>query len=522
MSKLIVLSNRVNIPSADHHAAGGLAVALQDALKEIGGVWLGWNGEKVETKDQQHFQTVHIDQVDYITCPLTHKEYQDYYCGFSNNTLWPAMHEREDLIEFDQNEFKTYLSVNQLFALELKKIAQPDDMIWVHDYHFLSVAAYCRQLGMKNRMGFFLHIPFAKQSIWKKLSVADQLIGNLCEYDVIGLQTEYDQQKCMSICQGFVQAQPKNTVDISLEQSKRNFAHTIQDSHIERQKNKCQVLDSADEASENTSSHFLNAQHRMIKIECYPIGVNPELIRKTAEQQNHLSIDDIFEMEHSALQKTIISVDRVDYSKGMLERFDAFADFLKQHPEYHQMITDLQIACPCRMDIPAYETLFKNVQAKVKEINQQYMQGDWSPINCTHDTVGHDQLMKLYRDADICWVNSLKDGMNLVAKEFIAAQNEDDPGVLILSKYAGSAEQMPEAILIDPHHTKSMVDALKKALSMSKVEKQERYRELFKGLKQFDIHHWRNSFLKDLRKIEQLAYSHTLKRQRVAIHSHSL
>lgn len=458
MSKLIVLSNRVNLPT-DHHPAGGLAVALQDALAENGGIWLGWNGEKIESKHEQNFSYLKVNNVEYMTCPLTQREYDQYYCGFSNNTLWPAMHEREDLIEFKAEEFKTYQEVNRLFALELKKISNPDDMIWVHDYHFLSVAAYCRELGMKNRFGFFLHIPFADQTIWEKLPVATSLIKHLCQYDVIGLQTEDDQKKCLHMCQNLLK-------------------------------------------TPSSQSNSIEYENREVKIQCYPIGINPELIQKAANTKIDSKSKNIFEFENLIAQKTIISVDRIDYSKGMLERFNALSEFLKLHPEYQKMITDLQIACPCRMDIPAYSHLFDQVQEKVIEINEEFSHDDWSPINCTNETVEHSQLMSIYRQSDICWVNSLKDGMNLVAKEFIAAQNENNPGVLILSKYTGAADQMPEAIIVDPKCSKSMMKALKKALVMSKTERLERYKYLMKGLKKFDINDWRNAFLKDLKLIK--------------------
>lgn len=466
MSKLIVLSNRVNLPSADGQAAGGLAVALQDALQDMGGVWLGWNGQKVESIDEQHFSAHQAEQIEYVTCPLTEQQYQDYYCGFSNNTLWPAMHNREDLIEFQPEEFRTYQKVNQHFALEISRIAEPEDMIWVHDYHFLSVAHYCRELGMKNRIGFFLHIPFARLGIWQNLEVSEKLIKHLSEYNVLGLQTDQDQKQCVDVLQYYLGG----------------------------------LL---------TPDQTLLLEHQEIKIQCYPIGVNPELIQQAALDAEHEKPDTTFNFEQRGDHKTIISVDRIDYSKGLIERFNAFADFLKQYPEHHQLVTDLQVACPCRMEIPAYEDLFNQVQAKVEAINHQFSQGDWNPIQCTHDTIDHDQLMQIYRQSDICWVNSLRDGMNLVAKEFIAAQDPEHPGILILSKYAGSAEQMPEAIIVDPESPSSMIDALKKALVMSKSERIERYEYLIKGLKHFDINDWRDAFLNDLKAIRPSLMNHS-------------
>lgn len=455
MSKLIVVSNRVNFPNPKGQSAGGLGVALQDALNEVGGIWLGWNGEQIENHEVQYFHHQEFSPIEYITCPLTEQQYQDYYCGFANKSLWPAMHDREDLIEYHPQAYQTYQQVNQMFAHQLNLVAEENDMIWIHDYHFMSVAHYCRELGMRNRFGFFLHIPFAGTEIWSQIPVAEQLITHLSQYDVLGLQTDNDQKNCTEVLHYYV------------------GGHIMDD--------------------------VLITSERQVKIQAYPIGVNPDLIQKTAEVAEREIDQSIFEFDALVNQKTIIAVDRIDYSKGLIERFNAFAEFLKLHPEYHQAVTDLQIACPCRMDIPAYETLFKDVQQKVQAINAQFAQDQWAPINCTHQTVAHDQLMNIYRKSDICWVNSLKDGMNLVAKEFVAAQDPDDPGVLILSKYAGSADQMSEALIVDPSYKQSMVSALSLALKMSRAERIERYKSLMKGLKSFDIHAWSNAFLKDLK-----------------------
>ena len=452
MSKLIVLSNRVSLPHPDQATAGGLAVALQDALSDIGGVWLGWNGEQVKNSTAVHFNESKHNGVQYITCPLTQEQYQKYYSGFANNTLWPAMHDRADLIQYNAEEHEVYQQVNRLFAQKLQQTAQADDIIWIHDYHFLSVAHYCRELGMQNRIGFFLHIPFAGLKLWRLIPQARLLIQDLSQYDVIGLQTEHDQQQCLQVA-----------------------AHYL--------------------GSAISQNNMLQYKNHQVMVQCYPIGINPQLIQHAAEQEKSNHYFDFAKMRQ---QKTIISVDRIDYSKGLIERFNALAAFLKRNPEYQQHLTDLQIACPCRMDIAAYQNLFEALKAKVQEINHAFSQDDWLPIHCIHETVSHDNLMNIYRQSDICWVNSLRDGMNLVAKEFIAAQDPTNPGVLILSKYTGAAAQMSEALMVDPHDQSSMLKTLKKALGMSKAERLARYQHLMKGLKSFDINDWRNAILKDL------------------------
>ncbi|WP_411688935.1 alpha,alpha-trehalose-phosphate synthase (UDP-forming) [Acinetobacter indicus] len=455
MSKLIVLSNRVSLPNPEKKAAGGLAVAMQDALHDIGGVWVGWNGERVEQFSQLKFDSVQHQGVEYLTSPLTEQQYQQYYCGFANNALWPAMHDRSDLIEYSTDEYLTYQEVNRMFAEQLQAIAEPDDVIWVHDYHFFSIARHCRQLGMHNKIGFFLHIPFAHEAVWREIPVASRLLQDLCEYDVVGLQTQRDQQQCMRICQTML-------------------------------------------SGEEIHPYILRYQNKLTMMKSYPIGVNPDLIQHAAAQPL-TSTQDIFDFDSLAQQKTIIGVDRIDYSKGLLERFDAFAHFLASYPEYHQQVVDLQIACPCRMDIPAYQRLYQRLEDQIDAINSQYATADWLPVNCSHQTLAHEVLMKIYRQSDICWVTSLKDGMNLVAKEYIAAQDANDPGVLILSDKAGAADQMPDALIVNPHDREAMTRALKQALEMPRAERIQRYSRLMDGLKKFDIADWHTTFLNDLR-----------------------
>ncbi|MCH4246221.1 MAG: trehalose-6-phosphate synthase [Acinetobacter populi] len=464
MSKLIVVSNRVSLPHPDQPSAGGLAVALHDALNEIGGVWLGWNGEQVDDGQLPAFDHIECDQVDYITCALQRSHYQKYYCGFANNTLWPAMHDRADLIRFKQDEYEAYQQVNYLFAQKLAQIAEPDDVIWIHDYHFFSMARYCRELGMQNKIGFFLHIPFAPADIWQVLPRATALIEDLHDYDVIGLQTENDQKNCMQVSTSLLKAMQIN-------------------------------------------AHLISYKGHLTTIKCYPIGIHPDSIQElsVAAAPQALPMPN-----KKGTQKTIIGVDRIDYSKGLIQRFDALADFFNQYPRYQTQLTALQIACPCRLDIEAYQALHHALNQQVERINQQFSRDGWQPIDCRQEVIAHESLMRVYRAAQICWVTSLRDGMNLVAKEYIAAQNPLDPGVLILSKYAGAADQMSAALIVDPLDAVEMREALKTAMQMPKSERLQRYQQLIKGLYQYDINDWRNQFLWDLMHHHQL-FEHCIK-----------
>ena len=455
MGRLVVVSNRVAVPKRDDPpAAGGLAVALKEAFKARGGMWFGWSGHVVG-EEPGPAKTVRRSGVDYTVFDLTDDQYRGFYVGHANGVLWPLFHFRLGLLTYDRQQAEVYRDVNREFARRLLPHLRPDDTIWVHDYHFFSIARHCRQLGMHNKIGFFLHIPFAHEAVWREIPVASRLLQDLCEYDVVGLQTQRDQQQCMRICQTML-------------------------------------------SGEEIHPYILRYQNKLTMMKSYPIGVNPDLIQHAAAQPL-TSTQDIFDFDSLVQQKTIIGVDRIDYSKGLLERFDAFAHFLASYPEYHQQVVDLQIACPCRMDIPAYQRLYQRLEDQIATINSQYATADWLPVNCSHQTLAHEVLMKIYRQSDICWVTSLKDGMNLVAKEYIAAQDANDPGVLILSDKAGAADQMPDALIVNPHDREAMTRALKQALEMPRAERIQRYSRLMDGLKKFDIADWRTTFLNDLR-----------------------
>lgn len=460
MPRLIIVSNRVNLPTLHDNSMGGLAVALQDALNDIGGVWLGWNGEV--SPDQPistphlhtahhslNFQTSRQGNVDYVTTPFSPQQHQHYYCGFANSTLWPAMHNRLDLVANQADDYAIYQQINQQFAIQLKALAQPDDVIWVHDYHFLAVAHYCRKLNMPNRIGFFLHTPFAAPAVWQQLPHWHHLIAQLTSYNLIGVQTPTDQLHCQQLLLPLIQ-------------------------------------------KPNSQLH----------IGCYPVGINPDHIQQLIQVQNKDSLR--YRLHNTKTPKTIIAVDRIDYSKGLIERFLAYQAFLQQYPNYQKKLKLLQIAGASRMHIAAYQAIYQQVTQNVKLINESLGDQDWQPIDYRQQLIAHDQLMQLYHNSAICWVNSLKDGMNLVAKEYIAAQNPDNPGVLMLSKYAGAAEQMTAALHVDPMQPDILVAHLHTALTMKLVERKARYNELIQGLKSYNIERWQQDFLNDLTQAPEL------------------
>ncbi|MFZ3074873.1 MAG: trehalose-6-phosphate synthase [Psychrobacter glacincola] len=504
MSRLIVLSNRVKIPDGNP-MAGGLAIALQDVLNGKSVVWMGWNGEIVERYNDGYSnefssikQTALADAdapcantfITYMTTALTTEQYQQFYCGFANNVLWPLLHERVDLISQAPEDYAGYQTVNHLFAKQLKKIIEPDDVIWVHDYHFLSVAYHCRQLGVRNRIGFFFHIPFVSLPFWQSLDKSGELIRHLAHYDVLGTQTQQGRANCFAVCHYY------------LKDSLINVLYDPQGFSTSTQSKNTQIM----------LNLGLNHPH-YLRIDAYPIGIN---VTRIQQQISHLSLQYDKANQNkktikSAVQK-IIAVDRIDYSKGLLKRFSAYRDFLQQNPLYQNQLTLLQIACPSRLNVPAYQRLYDDVKYTINDINQQFLlskcrndisenektMGSWQAINYCESVISHQTLMTLFWQSDIGWVNSLKDGMNLVAKEYIAAQNPDNPGVLLLSRYAGAAEQMQAALIIDPHKPKSMTEGLSIALTMPLSERQSRYQSLLKGLQQDNLQAWQQRFLEDL------------------------
>lgn len=464
MSKLIVLSNRVNLPSkkSPKAVAGGLAVALQEALAKDGGIWVGWNGQVVtnisdmpDTVNQ--FATEQHDKVTYVTTAFSPIQYEKYYCGYANNRLWAGMHDRTDLIVSSSEDFSVYQAVNRMFAKQLQQIAQPDDMIWIQDYHFFAVARHCRDLGMKQRIGFFLHIPFPQLWVWDFLTYGQTLIQQLLDYDVVGLQTQPDAQNCVAVIEQLL-------------------PHAIQITQT------------------NVRTLITHGNHTTL-IQAYPIGINPVHIRHLASQP--LSDKTVLKNLTSTIT-TILAVERLDYTKGIPERLQAFAAFLQRYPQYLEQIQLYQIACPSRLDIQTYQQLRQQVHTLVEQINSQFATASWQPIIYQEDPVSHDNLMPLFRQCQICWVNSLKDGMNLVAKEYIAAQDEQNAGILILSKNAGAAHQLQQAILVDPTDNDSMIEGLYQALTMTKQQRQQRHQSLLQGIYETDIDTWRAHFLADL------------------------
>ncbi len=433
MARVVIVSNRVPLPSSRTPQAGGLAVALKDALKD-GGVWVGWSGELTrEATDDVRVQ--HAAKIDYVTFDLSREDYKRFYVGFSNSTLWPLLHFLPSLLEFDRTNFDTYLDVNGRFAKALLSILKPDDLVWVHDYHLIPLAYALRGLGAKNRIGFFLHVPFVPASLLSVLPKAELLLRMLCGYDVVGFQTRqnlHDFEDCLA-----------------------TFLN------LRREPGQAVVLKG----------------HSMLPV-ATPIGIDARGFARQAKKT--VQSRSVHRMIESLAGRTlIIGVDRLDYSKGLPNRFEAFGRLLDRFPEHHLKVSYLQVAARTREDVAEYQRLKRELDRLAGEINGRHAEFDWVPLRYITRAVTRGSLAGFYRVARVGLVTPLRDGMNLVAKEYVTAQDPEDPGVLVLSRFAGAAEELTDAIIVNPHDPDEIAEALHFALNMSRAERKVRHEKLF-------------------------------------------
>lgn len=442
MGRLVIVSNRVPSPTDRHQPAGGLAVALRDALKHGECLWFGWSGRQIPDAEKpgRKASSDHVKNVVYSTIDLTHSEFDGFYQKYSNGILWPLCHYRAGLMNYSRKDQAVYQEVNQLFARELSAQIKPDDIIWVHDYHLFPLGQELRKLGVNNPIGFFLHIPFPPWSLMKSLPDAEVLMGTMQAYDVMGVQTEDD-------------------------------ARNMNDSLAQ-----CGVTKRA---------------------QVFPIGIDPDSFAQQAEACEHDF--DVQRLQISLRGRPlIIGVDRLDYSKGIPERFHGYEAFLKRFPEHKEKVMYLQITPVSRGTVEEYRLLKQELDETAGRINGMYGDFDWTPIRYITRPISRQILAGFYRLADAALVTPLRDGMNLVAKEYVAAQDEEDPGVLILSHFAGAAPEMPDALLVNPHDADEIADALHQALTMTQAERQARWERLKPDVWRVTAGSWSKDFVESL------------------------
>lgn len=454
MTRLIVVSNRVTAPTgAGGESVGGLAMALAAALREYSGLWFGWSGRTAAEFTGQ-LTVQRAEGVTIATVDLEEADLQEYYNGYANKTLWPLFHYRQDLTAYDRSFGEGYERVNRRFAETLAPLIEADDLVWVHDYHLIPLARELRALGIKNRIGFFLHIPWPAHQLMVTLPGHKDLVQALFDYDLIGFQT-----------QEHVQAFEEY------------------------------VLSEAGGA--RTGEGGMRAYGRTARIGAFPIGVDAQDFADLTHSEAARRTYDVMKA-HTAFRKLIVGVDRLDYSKGLEERFAGFERFLANNPDLRREVLMLQIAPLSRDAVEAYQEIRARLDALSGRINGEYADIDWNPVRYVNKTYRRDQLAGLYRAAQVGLVTPKRDGMNLVAKEFVAAQDPEDPGVLILSRFAGAADQLRRALIVNPNSPEEIAEALKRALAMDREERIARWEVLFDNIVTEDVTAWRDAFVSAL------------------------
>lgn len=458
--RLVVVSNRlpIVIEGSDERAAitqasGGLVTAMVPILKKKKGLWIGWPGfTECPELEVRRLVDQFGEEGGYTLHPLflTEEEVHLYYDGFSNEIIWPLFHDLHTSCNFAPEYWKGYQAVNRKFAKELIQLHQSGDFIWIQDYHLILLARELRKAGITTKLAFFLHVPFAPLDIFSKIPWRVELLKALLEFDYLGFQTDRDRLN-------FIQC-----VDTLLKEVS---------------------VDSLEKAS------ICHTKSREVNVDTFPISID---IKEFTDHANSNEVVEEIDHIHETLanRKIVFSVDRLDYTKGIRYRLKAIRAFLEMHPEMHEQVTFVQLVVPSRCHIPEYLDLKEQIDQMVSEINSEFTTLGWVPIHYMFQSIDRKQLVAYYRAADALLVTSLKDGMNLVAKEFIAS-NVTENGVLILSEFTGAACQLSEnSLLINPCDTVGVANTIYRALTMPEEERKLKMHNLRESVAEEDIHHW--------------------------------
>jgi len=443
MARLVIVSNRVPVPAKKREQqAGGLAVVLEEALKgEV--LWFGWSGRRMDSLITQP-AIVTRGATTFATIDLSEAEYRQYYAGFANRSLWPLLHYRTGLVAYSRDEYRGYRAANRKFAEALKPLLRADDIIWVQDYHLIPLGRALREAGIGQRIGFFLHIPLPPPSVLDILPPARELIADLATYDLVGFQTEEDRD---------------------------NFA--------------------------GCAKRFLAGKeqaHALASSVAIPVGIDGKAFARMAMTSRMTA--ESHRLKHSLVgRKLIIGADRLDYSKGLPLRFEAYSELLETHAQYREKVSFLQVAPRSREDVSEYRDLKKSLDRLTGKINGKYAEFDWVPLRYMTHGLSRKLLAGFFRMAAIGLVTPLRDGMNLVAMEYVAAQDEEDPGVLVLSRFAGAAASLDAALIVNPHDTSAVAEAIHQGLMMPKEERQARWLSLMSRIEQDSAASWCRRFL---------------------------
>jgi len=448
---LIVVSNRVSRGKVNEPMTGGLAAALLPVVEKSGAIWVGSSGRVRDGSQKEPFAEIEaLGAGALATLDLPAAHYGGYYEGFANSALWPALHSRADLIRVSPDDYASYREVNAFMARALLRFEKPDSVFWIQDYHFLALGAELRDLGVTQPIGFFLHTPWPARGIIGCVPHHRELVEAMLAYDLIGFQTEED-------CENFL-ACVRLDLDLAVHDG------------------------------------VVISSHGKTRAAVFPIGIDPEnFARQAAKAVTH---PDVSRLRRSLNgEKLAIGVDRLDYSKGLVNRVKAFDRMWTLQPSLVRTVSLLQIATPSRGTIEAYGKLQSEVAGLVSDVNGRHGEADWTPIRYLNKGYSQAVLAGLYRTAQVGVVTPLQDGMNLVAKEYVAAQNAADPGVLVLSKFAGAANELDAALLVNPHDIDGMARTIATALSMPLTERRMRWEAMMAKLRGGTIRRWFADFV---------------------------
>ncbi len=454
--RLIVVSNRLPFtlrrgPDGIERrpSAGGLVAALEPVLSAGGGVWIGWpgmalrSGERLRRKGDPYLVK---------GIPLNREEVRRYYYGFSNNTLWPVFHSFPTRAMFERQEWDAYEQINARFASAAARELKGNDIVWIHDYHLLRAPRHLRKLVPRARIGFFLHIPFPPRDIFRILPHDQDLLRGMLGADLVGFHVR-----------GYMD----------------NFLDCVEQlpaTRVDREKG------------------IVRHEHGTTWVAVFPLGIDFSYYERLAANAP--------ETRRANGQRLILGVDRLDYTKGIPQRVLALERLLELHPEHREQIVFLQVAVPSRQEMPAYRELKVTIDQLVGRVIGRFATADWVPVRYLYRSLPLGRLAALYRDADVALVTPLRDGMNLVAKEYVACQVRD-PGVLILSRLAGAAETMAEALQVNPYDIDGTAQALHTALLMSPAERRRRMDALRARERAFNVHVWAREFLAHLQRCSE-------------------
>lgn len=487
MNRLIVVSNRLPfaLDSAGEDlwtvtpAVGGLVSAIEPVLRERGGTWIGWPGIAGEIPQEPLAEATRDAGYKIVPVTLSETERDEFYYGYSNEVIWPLFHDLQNFCNFEPAYWQAYKQVNERYADAIIRSAQPEDFIWVHDYHLMHVAQALRERSVSDKISaltFFLHIPFPPYDIFSKLPQQRRLLRALLQFDLLGFQTRRDV---------------------------RNFLQCAR-----------RVMPDAKVLSRH-ELHVIRFEDRKIRVGHFPIGIDFSSFENGAKSEGVAKRSDQLRASFPACQ-LILGSDRLDYSKGIPERLRAFRDALERYPELRGRVVLIQVVVPSRVEIPRYHEFKGRIDRLVGDINGRFSTSTWIPVQYHFRGLHRDELLAHYRACDIAFITPLKDGMNLVAKEYCACRIDDD-GVLILSQFAGAAEQLkPDALLVNPYDVEQMADTILKAFRMGETERDARMKRMRRIVRKENVFWWVDSFLKAGAKLNTRS-SRALEKRRIRL-----